>query len=34
MLETDSYIEGEVLKQGEKQLTVDLVNLEGKRKPR
>ena len=30
MLETDSYIEGEVLKQGEKQLTVDLVNLEGK----
>ena len=28
-LETDSYIEGEILKQGKKQITVDLVNLEG-----
>lgn len=29
LLETDSYIEGETLKQGKKQITVDLVNLEG-----
>ena len=28
-LETDSYIEGETLKQGKKQITVDLINLEG-----